>query len=227
MRKIREYFALPDAEDFIDYKKYTHIIVIVAFVVAMYLMLTVPPYPGHVIFRVAPIIFLALLVVYRKVLINDIKLFGKHWVKYLAVVVQGLLLLLLAGNVGGIIRALFDVGAAANQEAVNAAFWQMPLLGTFYIAFAGPIIEELVFRRAIQGAVKSRVLYYILASTVFGLLHIVIDFSFPTSFAFLPSYVLAGFAFAYIYRWSKNIWCPIIVHVIWNSLSVIMIATSK
>jgi len=173
-----------------------------------------------------PFIFISLLVVYRKVLLNDMKLFGKYWVKYLAIVVQGFLLLLLFATVGGMITGLFDVDMAANQEAANATFREMPLLAGLYIALTGPIIEELVFRRAIQGAVKNRVLYYLLASIIFGVLHTVIEFSFPTSFAHLPSYALMGFGFAYIYRWSKNICCPIIVHVIWNSLGVIMIATS-
>ena len=226
MQKIREYFALPNVEDFYDHKKSIHIIIIALFVIAMFLMLTVPNYPERVIPMITPFIFMTLLFVYRKVLLNDIKLFGKYWVKYLAIVVQGFLLLFLFANVGGMITGLFDVDMAANQEAVNAAFREMPFVAGLYIALTGPIIEELAFRRAIQGAVKNRVLYYLLASIIFGVLHTVVDFSFPTSFAHLPSYALMGFGFAYIYRWSKNIWCPIIVHVIWNSLGVIMIAIS-
>ena len=226
MQKIKNFLKLPELEDFYDYEKPIHFVIVAVYLLIMISMILLSSNPERLAPVIIPLIFVVTAFLYRRVLIHDIKIFGKNIGRYVVEVVLGFLMVNFLMVQGNRIPHWLGAGNAPNQLAVQDMFWQAPILGAFAIAIAAPIAEELVFRRAIKGMTNSKILYYALSAVLFGVAHIVVDFSFPTSFVFLAGYALVGLGFAYLYDSSKNIWVPIFVHLINNTLGVIMIIVS-
>ena len=89
-------------------------------------------------------------------------------------------------------------------------------------ALVAPVIEEIVFRGFIYSAVRKRagvVLAIIVTSALFSLLHMSI-------FSFLPIFFL-GVALAYLYEKTGLLISSIMLHVIHNSLLILMLLLVK
>lgn len=119
-----------------------------------------------------------------------------------------------------ITKILGGSGTSDNQSSIVEIF-RKPL-GALMIpvmCVLGPIVEELVFRGAIQGGLERlkvpRILCVAVAGTLFGLIHVMN----AGDYVQLPSYLITGLGFGFIYYRSKNIYVPISVHIIWNSIS--------
>ncbi|MDR2571525.1 MAG: CPBP family intramembrane metalloprotease, partial [Oscillospiraceae bacterium] len=69
----------------------------------------------------------------------------------------------------------------------------------------------------------NKLLYYFLSVFLFGMAHLIIGFTFPTSFAFILSYALSAIGYIYVYEKSNNIWCPIFTHMLLNAVPVSLI----
>lgn len=84
-------------------------------------------------------------------------------------------------------------------------------------AIIAPILEELIFRKIIFGALYSRTNFFIaatLSALIFGIIH-----GEPQH---ILIYASMGFVFAFLYVKTKRIIVPIIVHMALNSISVIV-----
>lgn len=83
-------------------------------------------------------------------------------------------------------------------------------------ALVGPILEEIIFRKIIFGALYKRMNFFfaaILSSLVFGIIH--------QEPEHILIYTAMGFVFAFVYVQTKRIMVPIIVHMSMNSIAVI------
>lgn len=123
---------------------------------------------------------------------------------------------------GSIITML--LGGEANSENQNnieellrssSSFLLIPVL-----CVIGPVVEELVFRGALQGSLAKlkmpKILSVIIAGTLFGLIHVME----AGDYIQLPAYLFGGLAFGFIYFKSENIYVSMSVHIIYNSVSV-------
>lgn len=122
----------------------------------------------------------------------------------------------------------------ANQTSVNQLSINnmlstpLPAVISFAaIIFLGPLVEELIFRKSLMGLIKNDKIALVVSTLVFALIHITSELIAGAGSDFLInliSYAGGGVAFGYIYLKNKrNIWIPIIVHMLYNLLSVIMI----
>ncbi|MGM0847362.1 MAG: CPBP family intramembrane glutamic endopeptidase [Bacillota bacterium] len=103
-----------------------------------------------------------------------------------------------------------------NTETIVRIIDSVPL-AMIVAAVIGPILEEIVFRKIIFGALYQRfsfILSALISSVIFAFAH------------FEPEHVLLysamGFTFAFLYVKTKRIIVPIIAHVAMNSLVVLM-----
>lgn len=85
------------------------------------------------------------------------------------------------------------------------------------IAIAGPIFEEIIFRRIIFGELYKRT-NFLVAGTVSGLIFAIVHFD----FTHLLVYFTMSFVFAFIYVQSKRLIVPILAHVLMNTFVVII-----
>ncbi|MBO0962710.1 CPBP family intramembrane metalloprotease [Neobacillus sp. MM2021_6] len=81
----------------------------------------------------------------------------------------------------------------------------------------GPILEEIVFRKIIFGALHKRFNFFIsalISSVIFAAAH--------TEFQHILLYSAMGFTFAFLYVKTKHILVPIFAHVTMNTLVVLV-----
>ncbi len=116
-----------------------------------------------------------------------------------------------------------------NQLSINKMLFLNPLaagLMIFAAVFIGPVVEELAFRKSIFGFIRNQKTALIVSSVLFGAIHIVgelITLDFIGALTSGISYIAAGFVFGYIYtNANKNIYIPILTHIGYNAVSVIL-----
>ena len=87
------------------------------------------------------------------------------------------------------------------------------------IIFA-PILEELVFRLSFRNMFKTDIIFIIASGLFFGFMHV----SSPNSLLeliYIIPYSIPGIVFAYTLTKSKNIFVPISLHFVHNTIMMI------
>lgn len=136
---------------------------------------------------------------------------------------------IIAWGIGGIFLAIFAQGLAAQLEAflfnsqpVSENTQQLIKVVKSYPFYAaaifigGPIMEELVFRRALIGVLSQKIpplAAAIISSLLFALAH---------NDGHLFIYTFMGLVFYFLYQKTGSIWTPIIAHCSMNLLVVIV-----
>jgi membrane protease YdiL (CAAX protease family) len=118
-----------------------------------------------------------------------------------------------------------QVSEAANQEAIiSAVSSDLGILMIISAVFIGPVIEELVFRKALFGLIKKDSVALFVSTLNFGLIHVVTEQSIAAALINGSSYFVMGFVFGYIYiKANRNVMIPTIVHIINNAVSILVI----
>ena len=172
---------------------------------------------------------------------EDLKRINK---KTFAFGAMGFGLLYAANIVGTIFLTLIGVmnfkSNASNQDAINSMFnTSIPNLIILFIVIVimAPILEELVFRKAIFKQFKNKYLALIVSSLAFGMLHVISSallvfinitngeaafFDFVLELIYVIPYSLMGFALGIAYiKSNKNIVSSMFAHFLNNLISYI------
>ncbi|KKB72532.1 MULTISPECIES: CPBP family intramembrane glutamic endopeptidase [Bacillus] len=135
-----------------------------------------------------------------------------------------------AWAVGGVFLAIFAQSIAAmiemtlfganpeseNTQMIMKLIQALPLMVIVSSVF-GPILEEIIFRKIIFGAIYEKTNFFIAAlfsSVLFSVVHI--------DFSHFLIYAAMGFTFAFLYVRTNRIIVPIFAHVAMNTFVVIM-----
>jgi len=160
-------------------------------------------------------------IVYRKELITDIKKIKDNYRKYIEISVLAYtigIILMVVSNL--IIQLCFNQQIAANEQGVRELLSTLPLYMSISACLIGPFEEEMVFRKIFKDIINNKILFIIISGAVFGLLHVIgVSSSLIEMLYFIPYGILGG-TFAYMYVKTDNIWVPILVHIIHNTLLV-------
>ena len=121
------------------------------------------------------------------------------------------------------------VGQGLNQSNIQSTFQEQPLLLAVFACIIGPLVEELLFRQLLLHYLQKRLpglLSIILVGLVFALTHM---HSLALSeWVSAVDYLGGGLAFSIIYvKEKENIYYPLLVHILGNSLSFIILAISS
>jgi uncharacterized protein len=164
-------------------------------------------------------------------MVYDFKKFKVLGTQIITILVMGYLLVIL-GNLFANVFASFlsdlfkiEIQEAANQitiiKALNAPGMPLMLISAIIL---GPIVEELIFRKAIFGLFKNVNVALFVSSISFGVIHLIGETSVLEAILNGLSYFVMGFVFGYIYiKNDKNIWAPIFVHILTNLIAIIAI----
>ena len=164
-------------------------------------------------------------------LFKDFKMLKGLKSQLLSLVVTGYLFVILGNLISnGISQALslllgVDMQMAINQitivRALNSPGMPLMLLSAIIL---GPVVEELIFRKAMFGLIRNVKVALIVSSLTFGAIHLLNEASLAHALVNGMSYFVMGFVFGYIYlRSNKNIWIPIFVHVLSNLIAILAI----
>ncbi|PKK93747.1 MAG: hypothetical protein CVV61_03015, partial [Tenericutes bacterium HGW-Tenericutes-6] len=119
----------------------------------------------------------------------------------------------------------FDItqGDSLNQQVIVEALRSNGIVLIFISAvIIGPVVEELIFRKAIFGLISNDKVALAVSTFIFGAIHLLGEASILEALVNGVAYFVMGFVFGYIYlKNNRNIMVPIIVHVLSNLISVI------
>lgn len=194
------------------------------------------------------IMFVVLILIYKKDLLTDIKPFFKNKASNILLIILGSygIFYVINGFVTVLVQSaeaninyisdfymmppfeqLLKVSSTAtNQTDIEAILKSNGFIFMFLSAgIFGPICEELVFRKAFFDLCKTKEMGIFLSSLCFGLIHITSSVGYFDGVSLLLMtipYVVSGVAFGYIYiKNDCNIVVPTIVHMLSNIISMI------
>ena len=154
--------------------------------------------------------------------------------KFFFGVLKGWLFLILMTVVFGFVsemlrRFLGLVGQGLNQSNIQSTFQEQPLLIAVFACIIGPLVEELFFRQILLRYLRKSLATWLsvfLVGLVFALTHM---HSLSLSeWIGAVGYLGGGLAFSIIYvKEKENIYYPLLVHMLSNSLSLIILAISS
>ena len=120
-------------------------------------------------------------------------------------------------------------GQGQNEASIQSAFKEQPLLIAVFACVIGPVVEEVFFRQILLKYLRkclSSWLSIFIVGLAFALTHMhSLDLSEWINAIY---YLGGGLAFSIIYvKEKENIYYPLVVHMIVNSLSFISLAISS
>ena len=121
------------------------------------------------------------------------------------------------------------VGQGLNQSNIQSTFQEQPILIAVFACVIGPLVEELIFRQTLLRYLRKSLptwLSIFIAGLAFALTHMhSLDLS---EWVGAVGYLGAGLAFLIIYvKEKENIYYPLLIHILSNSLSLIILAISS
>ena len=121
------------------------------------------------------------------------------------------------------------VGQGLNQSNIQSTFQEQPILIAVFACVIGPLVEELIFRQTLLRYLRKSLptwLSIFIAGLAFALTHMhSLDLS---EWVGAVGYLGAGLAFSIIYvKEEENIYYSLLVHMLSNSLSLIILAISS
>ena len=118
---------------------------------------------------------------------------------------------------------------AANETTQRSIIAIYPILSIFTTGILGPISEELVFRKSIREVISNPKTFIIISSIIFGSAHLLSGFldgsiiANPLQLLFIIPYSSMGIFFARGYIKTDNILTSTIMHIIHNTITILII----
>ena len=158
---------------------------------------------------------------YKKELINNIRSFDFKDIKYvLFIFIFGLSLMILANY---IINYHILPNHISNNELANRELLKnYKIIYIILLSSVIPFIEEIVFRLEFKKCIKNKYAYLIITSTIFSLLHNLNDTKIIELLYFVP-YFIMGYSLSLIYYKTNNILYSILMHIINNSITLLIV----
>ena len=186
-----------------------------------------------VIDTIRDILNILLVIVMLTDIAGEAKKFGDNKKSLLLIPLGAVMIICLQGIlwdniIMGIIRSAIGITADnANTTNVTEMIKKSPIFMGFMACIYGPLLEELLYRYTAFGMLygKNRLLAYIVPSLLFAFQHVAeagIWGGDTPQLINIPSYIIAGLIFAFLYARSKNICVPIGAHILTNSFGLFM-----
>ena len=173
---------------------------------------------------ISDICFIALLIfwIYRKELIKDIKDFKINYKQYISkYILLYFIGVIMMGVINTLIAHFTGMKTSENEADVRLLIEKFPIYMTFSTVIYAPIVEEIIFRKAIRNIFNNKYLFIILSGVIFGCVHIS-NYTNINDILFSIGYIVMGIDFAYIYYKTNNIFTTMSFHIIHNLLLLII-----
>ena len=166
---------------------------------------------------------LVFIIVYRKYILDCIKCLNKDYFKYVAYAVVFIIVTMV---VSAIALSGMGVGQSDNQDAINQNISHNTLITYIVVVYAGPFVEELIFRKNIYTFIRNMAgvkCALVFSALIFALYHcdivIFLNMEFSQILAVIPLFFM-GLGLAYTQEKTTDIVCPVLVHMIINVISL-------
>lgn len=109
---------------------------------------------------------------------------------------------------------------AGNQQSINTLFNINPLYVYFASVIYAPIVEELVFRKAIRNIIPNKYLFILASGLIFGGLHVINNINAWYDLLYIIPYSAPGIVFAYMLYKTNNIFVSMGFHFMHNGILI-------
>lgn len=168
-------------------------------------------------------ILVSIIILYHKKLINDLKIFVKNYRTYFPFVIKRYFIMLGLMLIVAMPIVVIKGGEVSNnQEVINVMFKKVPLITLLLSCIYAPLTEETVFRLSLSKLFSNKTMFIIVSGFLFGLLHVINDFSSLSDMLYVLQYATLGVCLAKAYSDSNNIFVSISIHFIQNFLAGIL-----
>ena len=184
----------------------------------------IPRIPRIFCFAISDLIYiLIILLMFKKEIIKGLKDLKKHFVDRALISINCWIVgCIIMTTSSFLISLVLKQNVSTNEALVRESIKIAPLYMLFTCSIIAPIFEEMVFRRSLYGLIKFKCLFILVSGLVFGLLHVLGSYSNPLDFLYIIPYGSMGCCFAYLLTKTNNITLPIIIHMIHNTILVIV-----
>lgn len=166
------------------------------------------------------IYIISLFFILRYLLIKDFKNFIKNIDQNLSLILRywmiGVLLMSISNLV---IEWLLPNIETANEDAVRSLIDISPIIMFITVSLFAPIIEEIVFRGIFRKIFKTNWLFLLMSTLMFSAMHVVSSFYVWSDLTLIIPYAFIGGAMSWSYLKSNNIFIPMTIHLLHNSIS--------
>ena len=121
-----------------------------------------------------------------------------------------------------IITFLLKGGGANNEHAVQTMIKSLPWLMLIDAGFIAPFNEEIVFRKSLKNVFKNKWIFVFMSFLLFGGAHVIGSAENILDYLYLIPYGVLGGAFALAYYETDNIFTSISLHMIHNTILIIL-----
>lgn len=164
-------------------------------------------------------LLIILIIIYRRELIKEFKLFKKNLLENLDTGIKYWLIGLLVMMISNIIITyILGLNQAQNEQAVQKMINKMPIMMLITAGFIAPITEEITFRKTFKNMFLNKYLFIILSGLVFGSMHVITSYSNPLELLYIIPYGSLGMAFAAMYYKTDTIYTSISMHMLHNTI---------
>lgn len=164
-------------------------------------------------------LLIILIIIYRRELIKEFKLFKKNLLENLDTGIKYWLIGLLVMMISNIIITyILGLNQAQNEQAVQKMINKMPIMMLITAGFIAPITEEITFRKTFKNTFLNKYLFIILSGLVFGSMHVITSYSNPLELLYIIPYGSLGMAFAAMYYKTDTIYTSISMHMLHNTI---------
>lgn len=173
-----------------------------------------------ILFEILIMAVIALL--HNKKIEKDAKDFRKNFKKYLEKYLPYYILALVIMMASSIIINSITNGIAGNEQSIRDTIVLAPVYMFFSAAIAAPFIEEMVFRQSIRNIITNDLSFVIASGLIFGGLHVIGNVNNFADVLYIIPYATPGFVFAYMLTKTDNIFVPMSIHFLHNTLLMIL-----
>lgn len=162
-------------------------------------------------------------ILYKEEILKELKKFKENILYYIETYFPYWIIMLVIVTVVANIVEIFVKDGPANQNLIEEAIKQTPILIGISVMILAPLTEELIFRLSLRKVFKNDIIYILMSGLIFGFIHIIAGENIINELPYLLTYSIPGFVFAYSYIKSKNIMVPIFLHFIHNTFATVII----
>ena len=162
-------------------------------------------------------------ILYKEEILKELKKFKENILYYIETYFPYWIIMLVIVTVVANIVEIFVKDGPANQNLIEEAIKQTPILIGISVMILAPLTEELIFRLSLRKVFKNDIIYILMSGLIFGFIHIIAGENIINELPYLLTYSIPGFVFAYSYIKSKNIMVPIFLHFLHNTFATVII----
>ena len=115
-----------------------------------------------------------------------------------------------------------EITSSENENTIRETLMLAPVYTFVSASLFAPILEELTFRKSLRKIFSNKVLFIIISSLIFGSLHVITNNFTTLDLLYLILYCAPGVAFAYILVKTDNIFNTMSLHLLHNTILMIL-----